>query len=42
MPKMEFCSNAKPSMYGYPAPLEKEKEKEREKVVVSREEVGGT
>eukprot|EP00731_Ephydatia_muelleri_P030163 Em0021g686a len=35
MPKMEFCSNAKPSMYGYPAPLEKEKEKEREKVATA-------
>lgn len=32
MPKMEFKSNAKPSLYAYPPPLEEKKEKEREKV----------
>ncbi|XP_054156601.1 26S proteasome non-ATPase regulatory subunit 1-like [Oppia nitens] len=32
MPKMSMKSNAKPSLYGYPAPLEEKKEKEREKV----------
>lgn len=32
MPKIEYKSNAKPSLYGYPAPLEEKKEKEREKV----------
>ena len=32
MPKMEFRSNAKPSTYAYPAPLEEKKEKEREKI----------
>lgn len=32
MPKIEYRSGAKPSLYGYPAPLEEKKEKEREKV----------
>ena len=32
MPKIEYRSAAKPSLYGYPAPLEEKKEKEREKV----------
>ncbi len=32
MPKLEYKSNAKPSLYGYPAPLEEKKEKEREKI----------
>lgn len=32
MPKIDYRSNAKPSLYGYPAPLEEKKEKEREKV----------
>lgn len=32
MPKLEFRSSMKPSMYAYPAPLEKEKEKFKEKV----------
>lgn len=35
MPKMEFKSNAKPSTYGYPAPLEEKKEREREKVTTA-------
>ena len=32
MPKMEFRSNAKPSLYSYPKPLKKEKETLKEKV----------
>lgn len=32
MPQMEFKSNAKPSLYAYPPPLEEKKEKEREKI----------
>lgn len=32
MPKIQYKSNAKPSLYGYPAPLEEKKEKEREKI----------
>ena len=32
MPKLTFKSNAKPSLYAYPPPLEEEKKKEREKV----------
>ncbi|GIY90977.1 26S proteasome non-ATPase regulatory subunit 1 [Caerostris extrusa] len=35
MPKMEFRSNAKPSTYAYPPPLEEKKEKEREKVTTA-------
>ncbi|CAL1292820.1 unnamed protein product [Larinioides sclopetarius] len=35
MPKMEFRSNAKPSMYAYPPALEEKKEKEREKVMTA-------
>ncbi|XP_037777929.1 26S proteasome non-ATPase regulatory subunit 1-like [Penaeus monodon] len=32
MPKMQFLSNAKPSTYGYPAPLEEKKKEVAEKV----------
>ncbi|KAG5441689.1 26S proteasome non-ATPase regulatory subunit 1 [Clonorchis sinensis] len=32
MPKMQFKSNAKPSTFAYPQPLQPEKEKKREKV----------
>jgi len=32
MPKVEFKSNARPSTYAYPAPLEEKKDKSREKV----------
>ena len=32
MPKIEFRSNARPSLYAYPEPLQAPKEKEREKV----------
>ena len=32
MPKVEFKSNAKASMFAYPPPLEEKKEKESEKV----------
>lgn len=32
MPKLEFRSNAKPSMFAYPPPLEEKKEKQAEKV----------
>lgn len=32
MPKMQFVSNAKPSTYGYPAPLEEKKKEVAEKV----------
>ena len=32
MPKLTFRSNARPSLYAYPQPLEGEKKKEREKV----------
>jgi 26S proteasome regulatory subunit N2 len=35
MPKLEFRSNAKPSMFAYPPPLEEKKEKEREKVTTA-------
>ena len=35
MPKIEYRSGAKPSLYGYPAPLEEKKEKEREKVLTA-------
>ncbi|XP_067617166.1 26S proteasome non-ATPase regulatory subunit 1 [Eurosta solidaginis] len=35
MPKMEFKSNAKPSLYAYPAPLEEKKSEEREKVATA-------
>lgn len=35
MPKMEIKSNAKPSMYAYPAPLEEKKREEREKVTTA-------
>lgn len=32
IPKIEFCSNAKPSMYAYPAPMEEKKGRETEKI----------
>ena len=32
MPKMQFKSNAKPSLYAYPTPMREEKEKEKAKV----------
>lgn len=32
MPKLEVRSNARPSVYAYPAPLEEKKREEREKV----------
>ncbi|XP_055849637.1 26S proteasome non-ATPase regulatory subunit 1 [Episyrphus balteatus] len=35
MPKMEFRSNAKPSLYAYPAALEEKKSEEREKVATA-------
>jgi len=34
MPKMQFKSNARPSLYAYPTPLREEKEKEKGKVVL--------
>lgn len=35
MPKLEFMSNAKPSTFAYPPPLEEKKEREREKVTAA-------
>ncbi|KAJ8916229.1 hypothetical protein NQ315_016368 [Exocentrus adspersus] len=35
MPKMEVKSNAKPSLYAYPAPMEEKKREEREKVTTA-------
>lgn len=35
MPKLEIKSNAKPSLYAYPAPLEEKKREEREKVTTA-------
>ncbi|XP_043664546.1 26S proteasome non-ATPase regulatory subunit 1 isoform X1 [Vespula pensylvanica] len=35
MPKMEVRSNARPSIYAYPAPLEEKKREEREKVTTA-------
>lgn len=35
MPKLELRSNAKPSLYAYPAPLEEKKREEREKVTTA-------
>lgn len=35
MPKIQYRSNAKPSAYGYPPPLEEKKEKEREKILTA-------
>ncbi|XP_062521379.1 26S proteasome non-ATPase regulatory subunit 1-like [Corticium candelabrum] len=35
MPKLDFCSSARPSLYAYPAPLQAPKEKEREKVATA-------
>ena len=32
MPKIQFCSNAKPSMYAYPEALQPPKKEEKEKV----------
>lgn len=32
MPKLEFISNARPSVYGYPPPLEEKKDRVKEKV----------
>jgi 26S proteasome regulatory subunit N2 len=32
IPKIEFCSNAKPSLYAYPAPMEEKKGRETEKI----------
>ena len=32
MPKMQFRSNAKPSLYAYPEPLKPPKKEEKEKV----------
>ena len=34
MPKLSFKSNAKPSTYGYPAPLEEKKKEAGEKVTI--------
>jgi len=35
MPKLEIKSNARPSVYAYPAPLEEKKREEREKVTTA-------
>lgn len=35
MPKLEIRSNARPSVYAYPAPLEEKKREEREKVTTA-------
>ncbi|XP_072383530.1 26S proteasome non-ATPase regulatory subunit 1 [Diabrotica undecimpunctata] len=35
MPKLDFKSNAKPSLYAYPAPMEEKKREEREKVTTA-------
>ncbi|XP_047109390.1 26S proteasome non-ATPase regulatory subunit 1 isoform X1 [Schistocerca piceifrons] len=35
MPKMEFRSNARPSLFAYPPPLEEKKREEREKVTTA-------
>merc|ERR1712039_1152291 len=35
MPKLSFKSNAKPSTYGYPAPLEEKKKEAGEKVATA-------
>ena len=35
MPKLEFKSSARPSLYAYPAPLEEKKREEREKVTTA-------
>lgn len=35
MPKLEFRSNARPSMFAYPPPLEEKKREEREKVTTA-------
>lgn len=35
MPKLEVRSNAKPSVYAYPAPLEEKKREEREKITTA-------
>lgn len=35
MPKLEIRSNARPSVYAYPAPLEEKKREEREKITTA-------
>lgn len=35
MPKMEFRSNARPTLFAYPPPLEEKKREEREKVTTA-------
>lgn len=35
MPKIQFCSNAKPSVYAYPEPLQPPKKEEKEKVTTA-------
>ncbi|KAF7494308.1 26S proteasome non-ATPase regulatory subunit 1 [Sarcoptes scabiei] len=35
MPKIQYQSNSKPSVHGYPPPLEEKKEKEREKILTA-------
>lgn len=35
MPKLEVKSNARPSLYAYPPPLEEKKREEREKVTTA-------
>ena len=35
MPKLELRSNARPSVYAYPAPLEEKKREEREKITTA-------
>ena len=38
MPKMQFRSNAKPSVYAYPEPLKPPKKEEKEKVWFAAED----
>ena len=38
MPKMQFRSNVKPSMYAYPEPLKPPKKEEKEKVCLYEED----
>ena len=42
MPKMQFRSNAKPSLYAYPEPLKPPKKEEKEKVQFSEEDHNGS
>ena len=35
MPAIQFKSSAKPSTYGYPAPLEEKKKEDKEKVATA-------